>query len=93
MTAHVKMYTRRWCGYCTAAHRLLTEKGVPFEEIDCTGDHATRRWLQDVTGRSTVPQIFIDGKPVGGYDDIKALDRTGELDRLLFRDGDRSKTG
>ena len=83
MPAHVKMYTRRWCGYCTAAENLLDAKGVSYEQIDCTGDHATRRWLVEVTGRSTVPQIFIDGKPVGGYDDIRALDRRGELDRLL----------
>jgi GrxC family glutaredoxin len=83
--AHVRMYTRRWCGYCTAAERLLQEKGVDYEEIDTTGDHATRKWLVEATGRSTVPQIFIDGKPIGGYDDLRALDRRGELDRLLGR--------
>ena len=83
MPAHVKMYTRRWCGYCTAAERLLKEKGVEFEEIDCTGDHATRRWLVEVTGRSTVPQIFINGQAIGGYDDLRALDRRGELDAML----------
>lgn len=83
MTAHVKMYTRRWCGYCTAAENLLDSKGVKYEQIDCTGDHDTRRWLLEVTGRSTVPQIFINGKPIGGYDDLRALDRRGELDRLL----------
>lgn len=84
--AHVRMYTRRWCGYCTAAERLLQEKGVEFEEIDTTGDHATRKWLLEATGRSTVPQIFIDGQPIGGYDDLRALDRRGELDRMLGRD-------
>lgn len=83
--AHVRMYTRRWCGYCTAAERLLQEKGVEFEEIDTTGDHATRKWLLEATGRSTVPQIFIDGQPIGGYDDLRALDRRGELDRMLGR--------
>ncbi len=77
------MYTRRWCGYCTAAQRLLQEKNVTYEEIDCTGDHAVRRWLLEVTGRSTVPQIFIDGKPIGGYDDLRALERRGELDGML----------
>ena len=81
--AHVRMYSRRWCGYCTAAERLFQEKGIDFEEIDTTGDHAARRWLAEVTGRSTVPQIFINGKSVGGYDDVKALDRRGELDKLL----------
>ncbi|MBA3501338.1 MAG: glutaredoxin 3 [Myxococcota bacterium] len=83
MTAHVKMYTRKWCGYCTAAENLLDAKGVEYEQIDCTGDHATRAWLLKETGRSTVPQIFIDGKPVGGYDDLRALDRRGVLDRML----------
>ena len=83
------MYTRKWCGYCTAAENLLDEKGVDYENIDCTGDNETRKWLLQVTGRSTVPQIFIDGKPIGGYDDLRALDRKGELDRLLWRDAER----
>jgi len=83
MPADVKIYTRKWCGYCTAAERLLTGKRIAFENIDCTGDRAKRDWLAEVTGSTTVPQIFIDGKPVGGYDDIAALDRSGELDKLL----------
>ena len=83
MAAEVKIYTREGCGYCTAALRLLTSKGVQFEHIDATGDPTTRRWLAEVTGQSTVPQIFIDGRSVGGYTDIRALDQRGELDRLL----------
>ena len=83
MPAQVKMYTRKWCGYCTAAERLLNAKGIPYEQIDCTGDNKTRKWLLEVTGRSTVPQIFIDGKSIGGYDDLNALDRRGDLDKLL----------
>lgn len=83
MPAHVKMYTRKWCGYCTAAERLLDAKGIAYEQIDCTGDSATRKWLLEATGRSTVPQIFIDGKPIGGYDDLNALNRRGDLDKLL----------
>ena len=85
--ADVKIYTREACGYCTAALRLLKEKGVQFVLIDCTGDHTTRRWLAEVTGQSTVPQIFINGRPVGGYTDIRALDMRGELDRLLAEPG------
>jgi len=88
MPAHVKMYTRKWCGYCTAAERLLDTKGIAYEQIDCTGDPATRKWLLEATGRSTVPQIFIDGKPIGGYDDLNALNRRGDLDKLLA-DGER----
>lgn len=83
MTAQVKMYTRRWCGYSVAAERLLRKKGVAFEAIDCTGDHEQRRWLAEVTGQRTVPQIFIDGRSIGGYDELRALERAGELDALL----------
>ena len=83
MAAHVKIYTREWCGYCTAALRLLKQKGVEFEHIDCSADPATRKWLVEATGRTTVPQIFIDGQPVGGYTDIRDLDERGVLDRML----------
>lgn len=83
MAAHVRIYTRRWCGYCVAAERLLRAKGVAFEEIDATGDRELRGWLAEATGRSTVPQIFIDDQPIGGYDDLQALDRSGRLDDLL----------
>ena len=83
MAAEVKIYTREACGYCTSAIRLLTQKGVKYEHIDATGDPDTRRWLAQVTGQSTVPQIFIDGRSVGGFTDIRALDQRGELDRLL----------
>jgi glutaredoxin 3 len=83
MPANVKIYTRRWCGYCVAAERLLTQKGVAYEQVDTTGDRELRRWLVKATGRTTIPQIFIDGAPVGGYDDLRALDRAGRLDALL----------
>jgi glutaredoxin 3 len=81
--APVKIYTREACGFCTAAKHLLDAKHVAYEEIDCTGDPATRRWLVTETGQSTVPQIFISGKSVGGFTDIRALDDAGELDPLL----------
>jgi glutaredoxin 3 len=84
MPAHVKLYTRSWCGYCTAAERLLVAKGIPFERIDCSGDRAMRRWLVEATGRTTVPQIFIDDVSIGGYDDLRALDRRGDLDKMLW---------
>ena len=77
------MYTRFGCGYCIAAERLLKSKGVAYENIDCTGDRAKRRWLADLTHSSTVPQIFIDGLGIGGYDEMRALDRKGQLDPLL----------
>ena len=88
MPAEVKIYTRNWCGYCFAAERLLRGKGIAYEKIDCTGDRAKRQWLAELTGRTTVPQVFIDGKSIGGYDDMKKLDRSGELDKLLAGSSD-----
>jgi glutaredoxin 3 len=87
MAAHVKVFTTSWCGYCHAAMRLLTQKGVQFEQVDAE-DVKTRRWLREVTGRSAVPQIFVDGRSVGGYTDIRDLDARGELDRLLRGGGE-----
>lgn len=87
MAAHVKIYTRDWCGYCTAALRLLRSKGVEFEQIDVEGDAKTRRWLVEVTGRTTVPQIFIDGEAIGGFTDLRALDERGVLDSMLVGRG------
>ena len=83
MANHIKIYTRKLCGYCTAAEHLLKSKGVAFEKIDCTGDQDKRTWLAEITGHTTVPQVFIDDRSIGGYNDLRALDRTGELDKLL----------
>jgi glutaredoxin 3 len=83
--AEVKVYVTSYCPYCVRAKGLLNRKKVPFTEIDVTNDEAKRAWLVDTTGRRTVPQIFIDGNPVGGSDDLHALDRSGELDRMLGR--------
>jgi len=81
--ASVTIYTRRWCGYCTGALRLLTQKDVAFEEIDTTGNHELRRWLaRNAGGRTTVPQIFIDGRSIGGYDELAEMDASGELATL-----------
>lgn len=85
--APVKIYVTAYCGYCHAALRLLDQKGVKYERVDVDGDQATRAWLRAQTGQSTVPQVFIDGRPVGGYTDIAALDRRGELDDLLHPAG------
>ena len=67
MTARVEVYTRQWCGYCTAAKRFLDKRGVRYTEIDCTGDADKRRWLAQASGRTTVPQIFIDDRPIGRF--------------------------
>jgi glutaredoxin 3 len=79
----VRVYTTRNCGYCVVAKRLLAKRGVPYVEIDVTGDAAARARLVAATGRRTVPQIFIHGEPIGGYDELAALDRSGRLERLL----------
>jgi glutaredoxin 3 len=85
MIANVKVYTTRICPYCIQAKALLRKRDVPFEEIDVSGDDAKRAWLVETTGRRTVPQIFIDGKPIGGSDELHALDASGELATLLHR--------
>lgn len=77
------MYTTTICPYCIRAKMLLKGKGVPFEEINVSGDHDTRDWLVKVTGLRTVPQIFINDEPIGGFDEMRALDLAGELDKKL----------
>jgi glutaredoxin 3 len=77
------MYTTRWCGYCRRAKTLLEGKGIPYEEIDLDEDPAFRQTLFDLTGGWTVPQILVDGRPIGGYTELWGLDRDGRLDELL----------
>ncbi len=80
----VVIYTRDWCGYCSAALRLLQSKNVPFEEINLTGKPAEREELVEMAGgQTTVPQIFIGDIHVGGCDELYALDSAGKLDPLL----------
>ncbi len=82
--ADVVLYTKPGCPYCIAAMGLLTKKGVEFTEIVASNDPAKKAEMVEKSGgKATFPQIFIDGKHVGGSDDIHALDRRGELDPLL----------
>ncbi len=82
--AQVEMYTTMFCPYCTRARTLLRNKGVPFVDIDILEQPERRaEMIQRAGGRSTVPQIFIDGAHIGGCDDLVALDRAGELDLRL----------
>ena len=82
--AEIELYTTAWCPYCAAAKALLAKKGVPFREIDApSGSAARAAAITRSGGRTTVPQVFVDGKPLGGYDDLAALDRAGRLDALL----------
>jgi glutaredoxin 3 len=78
------MYTTRWCGYCVRAKALLDARGLPYEELALDDDDpAFRQKLFDVTGGWTVPQILIDGSPIGGYTELWRLDRDGRLAELL----------
>jgi glutaredoxin 3 len=82
--ANVVIYTTSSCPYCIAAKRLLSQKGVSFEEISVDGDPAGRaKMIERAGGRRTVPQIFIDVSHVGGCDDLYALEEAGRLDALL----------
>jgi glutaredoxin 3 len=89
--AYTEIYYKDWCPYSRRALALLTRKGVAFVAIDLTADAGDReREMRERSGRMTVPQIFINGRPVGGFDDLSALDRSGELDRMLS--GERSNS-
>ncbi len=82
--AKVEVYTKFLCPFCARAMKLLKSKGVAVEEIDITlGGERRAEMLARAPGRTTVPQIFIDGQAIGGSDDLAALDRAGKLDALL----------
>jgi glutaredoxin 3 len=80
--ARIQMYTTRWCGYCVRAKTLLDSRGLEYEEINLDGDRGFRQRLLELTGGWTVPQILVDGNPIGGYTELWQLDRSGELDKL-----------
>lgn len=81
--ANIEIYTKQTCPYCHRAKALLSRKNVPFQEIAIDGDTVVREEMIKRSGRTTVPQIFIDGQHVGGCDDLHALDARGGLDPLL----------
>ena len=77
------MYTTAWCGYCIRAKTLLESRGLEYEEISLDDDPTFRQRLLDLTGGWTVPQILVDGRPIGGYTELWQLDRSGRLETLL----------
>ena len=81
----VDVYTTRSCPYCVRAKRLLAERGIAYQEFDVGDDDALRADIVRRTGRRTVPQIFIDGRSIGGYEELAALDAAGELSGLATR--------
>src|SRR3954453_19348122 len=81
--ARIQMYTTRWCGYCVRAKALLDAKGLPYDELHLDDDPAFRQKLHELTGGWTVPQILIDGRPIGGYTELWRLDRDGRLEKQI----------
>jgi glutaredoxin 3 len=81
--SRIRIYTTRWCGYCVRAKALLEDKGLEYEEVNLDADPAFRRNLHELTGGWTVPQIVIDGEPIGGYTELWRLEKSGQLDARL----------
>jgi len=81
--ARIRLYSTRWCGYCVRAKTLLDAKGVDYDEVLLDDEPAFRQRLFELTGGWTVPQVVIDGEPIGGYTELWRLDRSGALDERL----------
>lgn len=81
--AEVIIYTTDFCSYCVRAKQLMDKKGMEYQEVRVDEDHEQRVFMMEKSGRRTVPQIFIDGKPIGGFDDLYALETSGGLDKLI----------
>jgi glutaredoxin 3 len=81
--ARVQIYTTAWCGYCVRAKALLASRGIEFEEINLDDDPGFRQKLLELTGGWTVPQVVVDGRPLGGYTELWQLDKTGRLEAEL----------
>jgi glutaredoxin 3 len=80
--ARIQMYTTAWCGFCVRAKMLLEQRGLAFEEIRVDSDPDFRSKLEEMTGSWTVPQILIDGEPIGGYVELWRLDQADGLEKL-----------
>ncbi len=83
----ITVYTKESCPFCVRAKKLLEKKGVAYEEIRVEGKDDLRVWLAEQTGQKTVPQIFAGDRSLGGFSDLEALDRKGELDPILRGEG------
>ena len=81
--SHVIVFSSPFCGYCAAAKRLLMNKGADFIEINILTNPERRQEMIELSGRRSVPQIFVGGQHIGGYTELSALDASGELDALL----------
>lgn len=79
----VVVYETTFCSYCRMAKALLERKGIPFARYDVGGDREARQWLVEMSGQRTVPQIFVRGEAIGGYQELAAMDRSGALNEAL----------
>jgi glutaredoxin 3 len=84
--AHIRIYGTESCCYCTAARTLLEDKGLSYEHISISGDAAKLSEMTELSGSHLVPQIFINDKHIGGFDELYTLEQSGDLDRLLTRE-------
>lgn len=84
-TPKIELYGTEFCSFCAAARMLLKKKGLDWDEIRVAGNSEARREMEVKSGRRTVPQIFIGGQPIGGFDELYELDQSGDLDRMLGR--------
>lgn len=83
MPSNVTIYTTSYCPYCVRAKALLAKKGASYTEIECTGREDLRTWLVGASGQRTVPQVFVNGRSVGGFSDLAVLEKAGSLAALL----------
>jgi glutaredoxin 3 len=83
--AKIRIYTTRWCGFCTRAKTLLDSRGLEYDEVSLDDEIGFRQMLMDLTGGWTVPQILVDDRAIGGYTELWRLERDGRLDAMLDR--------
>lgn len=88
--AKITVYGSESCSYCLAARMLLKKKGLDYEDVLITRDADLREKMERLSGKSSVPQIFINDRPIGGFDELYTLDQSGELDRMLDASDDVS---
>jgi glutaredoxin 3 len=79
----IRIYGSDYCGYCVAARMLLDRKGLRYEDIPVGADDELRKVMEKESGGRTIPQIFVDDVPIGGFDELNAMNMSGELDRML----------
>jgi glutaredoxin 3 len=79
----VVIYAKNWCPYVWRTKRILRRGRYAFETVDVSGDEERRAWLAEATGKKTTPQVFVDGRLVGGFEEMRALERSGDLERLV----------